>query len=161
MFCGKCGYEVRDDDNFCPKCGHKLVSIGDVNVDTNVTTNVDSVKSIETKSSSIGVVRSVILILIVLCAGFLIYSSVENYKKDKYEKWQMRAPSSLNFENLTDEDRIWYRNEFLPKYYEEVHGKESFNYPYAILSELNRYRWEVETYGKPQEGNNYIPWNGR
>ena len=34
MFCGKCGYKVRDDDNFCPRCGRELVPIVDTNFDT-------------------------------------------------------------------------------------------------------------------------------
>ena len=29
MYCSKCGNEVRDSDNFCPKCGAKISSYED------------------------------------------------------------------------------------------------------------------------------------
>lgn len=108
MFCSNCGFQLKDDANFCLKCGNKNIENSSINTKKNTTfpPNTTS-KEINTKKPKIGGFIIIGAVLLLLSIGFVSYyislskfSSSNTKNSDKPSTKDTVTPNK----NITNKD---------------------------------------------------------
>lgn len=82
MFCRQCGYELSEEEKFCPKCGTKVSNPETIKFSQEISENLNEEKhvSCQTKSVNKKVIAILgILIIAILFSGFYYFVKIKPY----------------------------------------------------------------------------------